>query len=98
MLVAKRINYNKAVLTYKVMNNLTPSYISDLLIPTGLVFNRNLRSSENGSLILTKTRTALYAGSFAFSAPNLWNTFPSSVKLAPALDEFKQIVKEHTTS
>ena len=41
MPVAKRINYNKAVLTYKVMNNLTPSYISDLLTPTALVCNRN---------------------------------------------------------
>ena len=59
MPVAKRINYNKAVLTYKAMNNLTPSYISDLLTPTALVCNRNLRSSENGSLILPKTRTAL---------------------------------------
>ena len=56
MPVAKRINYNKAVLTYKAMNNLTPSYIPDLLIPIALVCNRNLRSSENGSLILPKTR------------------------------------------
>ena len=42
-----------------------------------LVCNRNLRSSENGSLILPKTRTALYTGSFAFSAPKIWNTFPT---------------------
>ena len=51
-LVATRINYNKADLTYKAMNNLTPSYISDLLTRTGLVCNTNLRSSENGSFIL----------------------------------------------
>ena len=94
--VAKRINYNKAVLTYKAMNNLTPSYISDLLTPT--VCNRNLRSSENGSLILNKTMTALYTGSFTFSAPKVWNTFPTSFRLASSLNEFKQIVKEHTTS
>ena len=98
MPVAKRINYNKAVLTYKAMNNLTPSYISDLLTPTALVCNRNLRSSENGSLILPKTRTAIYTGSFAFSAPKLWNTCPTAVRLAPSLNEFKRIVKEHTPS
>ena len=46
MPVAKRISYNKAVLTYKAMNNLTASYISDLLTPTALVCNRNSRSSE----------------------------------------------------
>ena len=86
-------NHNKAVLTYKAMNNLTPSYISDLLTPTALVCNRNLRSSENGSLILPKTKTALYTGSFTFSAPKLWNTFPKSVRLASSLNEFKQMLK-----
>ena len=89
MPVAKRINYNKAVLTYKAMNNLTPSYISDLLTPTALVCNRNLRSSENGSLILPKTRTTLYTGPFAFSPPKLWNTLPTAVRLPPSLNEFK---------
>ena len=31
MPVSQRINYNKAVLTYKALNNLTPAYISNLL-------------------------------------------------------------------
>ena len=31
--VNKRLNYNKAVFTYKALNNLTPQYITDLLKP-----------------------------------------------------------------
>ena len=31
--VTKRHKYNKAVLVYKALNNLTPAYISDLLTP-----------------------------------------------------------------
>ena len=54
MTVSQRINYNKAVLTYKALNNLTPAYISDLLTPTAIAYNRNLRSSENGSLMVPK--------------------------------------------
>ena len=72
MTVSQRINYNKAVLTYKALNNLTPAYISDLLTPTAIAYNRNLRSSENGSLMVPKTRTSFYTGSFTVSAPKLW--------------------------
>ena len=39
----------------KALNNLTPAYISDLLTPTAIAYNRNLRSSENGSLMVPKT-------------------------------------------
>ena len=31
--VPKRIFYNKAILTYKALNNLTPAYITNLLTP-----------------------------------------------------------------
>ena len=48
MAVSQRITYNKAFLTYKALNNLTPAntFISDLLTPTAIAFNRNLRSTE----------------------------------------------------
>ena len=95
MAVSQRINYDKAVLTYKALNNLTPAYISDLLTPTAIACNRNLRSTGNGSLMLPKTKTSLYTGSFTFSAPKLWSTFPTSVKQAPSLNTFKRVVKEH---
>ena len=94
MSVTSRINYNKAVFTYKALNNLTPSYISDLLKPTSQAHTRNLRSSENGSLTIPKTKTALYSGSFSCSAPKLWNTLPASVRLSSSLNTFKRQVKE----
>ena len=86
--VSQRINYNKAVLTYKALNNLTPAYISDLLTPTAITYNRNLWASENGSLMVPKTRTSFYTSSFTVSAPNLWNTFPTSDKQATSLNTF----------
>ena len=35
----RKKNYNKAFLTYKALNNLTPAYISDLLTPTAIACN-----------------------------------------------------------
>ena len=48
-IIEKRHSYNKAVLTYKGLNNLTPLYITELLIPMSQTHNRALRSTSNGS-------------------------------------------------
>ena len=47
--ITKRHNYNKAILIYKALNNLTPTYISDLLTPMSQSHIRTLRSSTDGS-------------------------------------------------
>ena len=94
MSIMLRIDYNKSVMTYKARNNPTPSYISDLLTPKAQINSRILRSSEDGSLEQTKARTAFYACSFTFSAPKLWNSLPTAVKLAPSLNAFKRTAKK----
>ena len=48
--VPDRLKYNKAVLTYRAVNNLSPEYISKLLKPMSEVHNLNLQSSVNGTL------------------------------------------------
>ena len=45
--------YNKAVLTYKALNNLTPEYVSNMLKPVSQTHGLNLRSSENGDLYVS---------------------------------------------
>ena len=72
--VIKRHNYNKAVLVYKALNNLTPAYISDLLTPISQSHHRTLRSTTSGSLAVPRSKKAMY------DAPRLWNTLPESVK------------------
>ena len=69
--IANRHNYNKAVLTFKALNDLTPEYISNLLKPTFETHNRNLRSATNGSLSVPRSRTSLFDRSFSATAPKL---------------------------
>ena len=92
--VSRRIDYNKSVVTFKALDNLTPSYISDLLTPKAQINNITLRSSEDGSLAQPKASTAFYTVSFTFPAPKLWNSLPTAVKLAPSLNTFKRAAKE----
>ena len=46
----------------------------------------NLRSSDNGTLYVPKSRTSLYNGSFSCSAPRLWKDLPQCVKDASTLN------------
>ena len=74
--IENRHNYNKAVLTYMALNDLTPEYISNLLKPTFETHNRNLRSAKNGSLSVPRSRTSLFDRSFSATAPRVME-FPA---------------------
>ena len=72
--VGSRVEYNKTVLTYKALNNLIPDYIARLLKPMSQAHSINLRSTENGTLYVPRSRTMLYDNAFSCSAPRLWNS------------------------
>ena len=91
--IESRLMYNKAVLTYKALNDLTPEYVSNMLKPVSQTHGLNLRSSENGDLYVPLSRTTLYSGAFSCSAPKLWNALPQSVKSCDTLNSFKKCLK-----
>ena len=82
-----RLNYNKAILTYKALNSLTPEYISNLLKPTSQTNTLCLRSRANGTLSIPRSRTKLFDGSFSCSAPKLWNSLPQPIKMSPSVSK-----------
>ena len=91
--VRSRIKYNKAVTIYKALNNMTPDYITKLLIPMSQTHSLNIRSGQNGTLYTPLARTSLYSGAFPSSAPNLWNSFPQEVRNSRSLSAFKRNVR-----
>ena len=52
-----RLKYNKAVLIYRALNNLTTDYLTELLTPLSEIRSLNLRSSENRPLHTPLSRT-----------------------------------------
>ena len=86
----KRRNDHKLILFYKMLNNMTPNYLQQLIPPD--VASRtnnqyNLRNSTNISNIIA--RTNLYKNSFLPSVCRLWNDIPSLVRNSPTLTIFK---------
>ena len=93
--ISNRHSYNKAVLIYKALSNLTPEYISDSLKPVSETHNRHLRSVTYSSLSVPRSKTALYDGSFTASAPKLWNSLPSEIKILSSVYNLKMPAKHY---
>ena len=89
-----RIDFKLLLMTYKIVNDLAPSYLCDLLAPRELP--RELRSSSMGILEVPRSRTTTYGDrAFSIAAPQLWNELPHDVKSAPTLPLFKTKLKTH---
>ena len=73
--VEHRIVFKILLLVFKSLNNLAPSYISDLLTP--YIPSRSLRSSNQSLLVVPRSIQKSYGDrAFAVAAPRLWNALP----------------------
>ena len=64
---------------YKSMNNLVPSYIGQLFHHTNKIHSHNLRSTSDDLLYVPKPN----------SGAKIWNSFPSNIKSANSVEQFK---------
>ena len=80
--------------TFKAVDGLAPSYLSELL--EAYVPSRILSSSMQLLLHEPKLNLKTY-GSRAFSdcAPRLWNSLPLEIRRCDSIDTFKKKLKRH---
>jgi alpha-D-ribose 1-methylphosphonate 5-triphosphate synthase subunit PhnG len=79
--VRQRINYKVALLVYKCLHGLAPSYLADDCRPVStMAGRRQLRSADTGMLVVPRTRTSIGARSFAVRGPTVWNKLPVELR------------------
>lgn len=84
----ERRTKHKLVVFYKIINGLTPSYLSDLIPP--LVQENSAYSLRNSNDIqLIRARTNVFFNSFFPSTIRAWNDLPEDVKSARTVSAFK---------
>ena len=74
----KRTTFKIGELTYKALNGLAPSYLSEMLVSVTVnpALRRN-RSADRGDSTVPRTKNINYGDRrFAIAAPALWNYFP----------------------
>jgi hypothetical protein len=92
--IVKRILFKLLLLTFKALNGMGPTYLTELLQPARPL--RALRSSARGlQLVEPRTRHSWGDRAFASAAPKQWNLLPASVQNANTLTDFKRKLKSH---
>ena len=93
--LADRRKNHKLLMFYKMVNNLVPQYLRDLLPPrVADISNYPLRNAQNRSLPLA--RTSKYKSSFLPSTTVLWNYLPENIRLSPSFASFKSNLHRST--
>ena len=95
--VAKRIKFRTLVHTYKILNNLSPSYLSSLL-QVKKSSTHFLRSSNACRLYVPRSRILAGDRAFSIAAPRLWNGLPSTARNSTTIVSFKKALKTHLFS
>ena len=90
--LAEQRQYQKAIMMFKIINGLTPSYLSDMFTRTSSLSDYGLRSSRM-NFELPKNRTNYFKNSFAFTGAKVWNNLPNALKEEKSLDTFKSKLK-----
>jgi hypothetical protein len=91
--VSQRIDYKCLLIGFKVINDLGPKYLSDLISMYDPVVD--LRSSFNFNLNSVRCNRVTFGyRRFSVYLPPMWNSLPSDIKLAPTVQSFKKQIKE----
>ena len=77
----------KAILMFKIINELTPLYLRELFEYRSTGYN--LRKSEN-TLFVPKPRTNYGKRSFSYNGAVLWNELPQNIRAICSLSRFKR--------
>jgi len=92
-----RIDYKLAVLVYKCLYGLAPSYLDDELHhPAESLFRRCLHSASSHELSVPRTRLSTYGDqAFPAAAVRIWNSLPQHITSAPSLPVFCSCLKTY---
>ena len=81
------LKFGDAVMTFKCMNGLAPSYLCDKFITRSEIHNANTR--HNNKLDIPIYKLASGQRTFLYRAVVLWNELPDSIKNSENLIHFK---------
>jgi len=92
-----KTDYKLAVLGYKYIHGLAPSYLADELHhPAESEFRRRLCSASSHELSVPRTRLSTYGDrAFPVAAVWIWNSLPQHITSAPLLPVFCSHLKTY---
>ena len=84
----ERVTYQKAILMYRIINNICPDYLKNYVSYTSDVSCRDTRSTKCNQLYTQKPNGEIFRKSFMYSGAAIWNSLPLHVKNASSVNTF----------
>ena len=95
--VFERVELNKGVLLYKIVNGMCPDYLPEMFtFQTSESYG--LRSSTQQKLCIPKHKNELFKRSLQYSGAIIWNDIPLQIRTASTLQTFKSNLFRHIVS
>ena len=95
--VKARAEFKVLLLTYKILQGLAPTYLSDVVLP--YIPTRTLRSQDAGLLTAPRISKQTAGGRvFSYRAPFSWNGLHIHVRDADSVSTFKSLLKTNLFS
>ena len=92
--IQARADFKVLLLTYKALNGLAPSYLTELL--SSYIPSHSLRSLSSNLLVIPSINKKSAGGrAFSYRAPFLWNGLPLDIKEATSTAIFKSCLKTY---
>lgn len=91
MTFPERVIYQKAILMFKIINNLAPSYLLNSLTFTSDIHSKELRSSNTNQIYMPKPMKESFRKSLLYSGSNIWNLLPLNIRNANSINQFKAL-------
>ena len=88
-----RCKYHTAVLVYKIVNNMSPSYLK---VSVSNNMSYNLRSkSHKDIIVLYRPKTKYFKDTFQHYSMTIWNSIPLLIRNTTNLNSFKNNYKRY---
>ena len=93
MNIKEHTEYFTAILMYKCLNDLAPTYLSNKFNFVSDAHPYSTWSTTNNKLALPKPNSELLKKSFYYNGSRIWNELPSNICNAESLGKFKHLYK-----
>ena len=80
--MAQRVRFKLALIVFKCLHGLAPSYLTEICVHVSSVAGRRpLRSADTRTLYVPRTRTDIGARNFGVAGPRVWNSLPPELRM-----------------
>ena len=92
----QRITFKVAVMTYKALHRMAPSYLGPFTRVADLPGRRGLRSADTDELFVPKHRlVTIGSRAFPIAGARIWNGLPDHVTSSDSLPSFRRNLKHY---